>query len=53
MIAVRLSAKYSSRLGACLTGRFDQSPRPCDYRPGPPALPGLRHDFPATIRRFP
>jgi hypothetical protein len=53
MIVLPLLAKYSSPPGAGLAGRFDQSPRACDYRPGPPPVPGLYGDFPATARHFP
>jgi len=53
VIAVRFSAKYSSLPGAGLADRFDQSLRTCDYHPCPAPHPGLRHNFPATIRRFP
>jgi len=50
---MNLSGKYSLPPGAGLVGRLDQSPRVHDYHPYPPPHRGLRHDFPATVRRFP
>ncbi|WP_427967664.1 hypothetical protein, partial [Acidithiobacillus sp.] len=50
---MNLSGKYSLPPGAALAGRFDQSPRACDYHPCPLAHLGLCRDFPATARRFP
>ena len=50
---IKPSAKYSRVPGSGLAGRFDQSPRACDYRPSPPPHPGLRRDFTETAGRFP
>lgn len=47
------SGKYSSRPGAPLAGPLDQSPRTHDYRPGLPAVAGLRRDLPMTCLEVP